>query len=324
MEEFLKRLVPEARIGVAHGQMKERELEEIMRKFFHGEIDILLSTAIVGAGLDVPRANTIIINHAERFGLADLYQLRGRVGRSNIKAYAYFLIPGEDVISDEARKKLQAIQELSFLGAGLRLAIRDLEIRGAGNLLGAEQSGHIDAVGFDTYMEMLEAEIAALKGERLPKKIDTEMDLRINALIPEEYIEDPDIRLSIYRRLISSKDMQEIEKIASELRDRFGPIPIETERLFEVMKLKVRARDLYIKSIKKINGKYRILFDPETPITPERLFNLHKTGRWKIRYLQEGGIEIDLKTKDVNGVFTELHNLIDELTTDSSILTPNR
>jgi len=185
--------------------MNEKELEHVMRAFFHREINVLVSTAIISSGLDIPSANTIIIDRADRFGLADLYQLRGRVGRSNIKAYAYFLIPGEDVITEEARKKLQAIQELGYLGAGFRLALKDLEIRGAGNLLGGEQSGHIEAVGFDMYMEMLETAVAELKGEKIEPKTEPVIDLKIMAVIPEEYIEDPDLRLSIYRKIASAK-----------------------------------------------------------------------------------------------------------------------
>ena len=156
----VRQLVPDAKVSVAHGQMHERELERIMQRFINKEIDVLVSTTIIGSGLDIPDANTIIINRADMIGLADLYQLKGRVGRSNVRAYAYFLIPGEDILTDEAKKRLQAIQDMSYLGAGFRLAVKDLEIRGTGNLIGHEQSGHIHAVGFDMYIEMLEKAVS--------------------------------------------------------------------------------------------------------------------------------------------------------------------
>ena len=172
---------------------------------------MLVSTAIIGSGLDIPTANTIIINRADMMGLADLYQLRGRVGRGNVRAYSYFLIPGEDIITEEAKRRLQAIQEMSYLGAGFRLALKDLEIRGAGNLLGAEQSGHIHAVGFDLYMEMLEKAVAELKGQKIEEEFEPSISLRANAFITEEYIDDITLRLSIYRRIASSKTHEAIE-----------------------------------------------------------------------------------------------------------------
>jgi transcription-repair coupling factor (superfamily II helicase) len=315
MANFLGGLVSSARIGVAHGQMKEKELEEVMKKFFHREIDVLVSTAIIGSGLDIPSANTIIINRADRFGLADLYQLRGRVGRSNVKAYAYFLIPGEDIITEEARKKLQAIQELGYLGAGFRLALRDLEIRGAGNLLGAEQSGHIAAVGFDMYMEMLETAVAELKGEKTLPKIEPVIDLKITAIIPDEYIENPDLRLSIYRKIASAKDKKSLDRIRDELKDRFGALPEKTGRLIEIMNLKVLAARLLISEIRNIEGKVRILFASDTPVSPEQIFALYSARKGYIKFVPEGGIELDLRGKGWAGVYKELKGLIKELMT---------
>jgi transcription-repair coupling factor (superfamily II helicase) len=313
MADFIKRLVPEARVAIAHGQMRERELEQIMRAFFRREIDVLVSTAIIGSGLDIPSANTIIINRADKFGLADLYQLRGRVGRSNIKAYAYFLIPTEEIITEEARKKLQAIQELSYLGAGFRLALKDLEIRGAGNLLGPEQSGHIEAVGFDMYIEMLESAISELKGEKVPPKIEPVIDLKATAIIPEEYIENPEIRLSIYRRIASARDKNSLEDLRDELKDRFGTPPQETLRLLEIMDLKLLAKNLLITRIQNIAGKIKVVFAPETPITPERIFSLYKSNKRRIRLLPEGGIEIDLKDRGWDEMLTELKKVIQTL-----------
>jgi transcription-repair coupling factor (superfamily II helicase) len=308
-------MLPGSSIGVAHGQMKGKELENVMHDFFHKKINILVSTAIISSGLDVPSANTIIINRADRFGLADLYQLRGRVGRSDIKAYAYFLIPGEDIISEEARKKLEAIQELGYLGAGFRLALKDLEIRGAGNMLGAEQSGHIEAVGFDMYMEMLESAVAELKGEKKVLEIEPVIDLGTTAIISEGYIEDPDIRLSVYKKIASAKEIVSPEAILKELEDRFGPPPEKTRKLVEIMELKMMAKKLFITTLKNARGRVRMLFAPETPVKPENIFALHKTRKGYIKFLPEGGIELDLRGKKWNEIYEELKGTIKELAT---------
>jgi transcription-repair coupling factor (superfamily II helicase) len=312
----LRVLAPGAKIGVAHGQMNEKELEAVMHKFFHKETNVLVSTAIIGSGLDIPSANTIIINRADRFGLADLYQLRGRVGRSNIRAYAYFLIPGEDIITEQARKKLQAIQEMGYLGAGFRLALKDLEIRGAGNLLGAEQSGHIEAVGFDMYMEMLENAVSELKGEKTTPDIEPILDLKVTAIVSEKYIENPEIRLSVYRKIASAKDIKSLKRLIDELKDRFGPPPEETERLIHIMELKVMAMKLFITKIENIAGKIKILFAPDTPVMPQQLFDLHATRKGWIKFLPEGGIELNLRGKSWDRIFMELKEVMKELGAD--------
>ncbi|RJQ18067.1 MAG: transcription-repair coupling factor [Nitrospiraceae bacterium] len=313
LANFLRELVPDAKIGVAHGQMREKELEHVMRAFFKKESNVLVSTAIIGSGLDIPSANTIIINRADRFGLADLYQLRGRVGRSNIKAYAYFLVPGEDIITEDARKKLQAIQELGYLGAGFRLALKDLEIRGAGNLLGAEQSGHIEAVGFDMYMEMLEAAVAELKGEPIEPKTEPVIDLKMTAAIPEEYIEDPDLRLSVYRKIASAKDIRAIERLFDELKDRFGPPPEKTKRLLDIMELKVLAKKLAVAKVQNIAGRVQIFFAPETPVASQTIFSLYETRKKTLRFLPEGGIEMDFRGKDWDHIFREVKRAMEEM-----------
>jgi len=313
MANFLRGLVPEGKIGVAHGQMKGKELEHVMHKFFHNEINILVSTSIISSGLDIPSANTIIINRADRFGLADLYQMRGRVGRSNIKAYAYFLIPGEDIISEDARKKLQAIQEMGYLGAGFRLALKDLEIRGAGNLLGSEQSGHIEAIGFDMYMEMLGTAVAELKGEKTAPSIEPIVDLKTSAVIPEEYIEDPDLRLSAYRKIVSAKDINSINGLFKELKDRFGEPPERTKKLIDIMEIKVLAKDLYITKVINTSGRVSMLFAPETPVRPEKIFMLYENRQEFIKFLPEGGIELDLRGRKWNETINEIKGVIEEL-----------
>jgi transcription-repair coupling factor (superfamily II helicase) len=239
--------------------------------------------------------------------------LRGRVGRSNVKAYAYFLIPGEDIITEDARKKLQAIQELGYLGAGFRLALKDLEIRGAGNLLGGEQSGHIEAVGFDMYMEMLETAVAELKGEKVEPKSETVIDLKIMAVIPEEYIEDPDLRLSIYRKIASAKDVKSLERMLEELKDRFGPPPEKTKRLLEIMELKMLAKRFLITRVQNINGRIQIIFAPETPVTSQQIFSLYNTRKKILKFLPEGGVELDLRGKAWSDIFKELKRVMEEL-----------
>ncbi len=313
---FLRALLPDGKIAVAHGQMKGRELENVMRSFYRKEINILVSTAIIGSGLDIPTANTIIIDRADKFGLADLYQLRGRIGRSNVKAYAYFLIPGEDAITEEARKKLSAVLELSYLGAGFRLALKDLEIRGAGNLLGSEQSGHIEAVGYDLYIKMLEEAVAELKGEEVTPKIEPLLELRTTAIIPEDYIEDPTLRLSLYRKIGDVDNSEQLRRVKDELKDRFGTLPEETERLIEIMQLKLSARKLAVIRLQNIAGKIKILFAPETPVTPEKILSLYpvrKNISNGVKFLPEGGIELDLRGKQWNAVFKKLKRIMEEL-----------
>jgi transcription-repair coupling factor (superfamily II helicase) len=290
----LRKLLPAARIAVAHGQMTEKELEKVMHAFYEHTLDVLVSTAIIGSGLDIPTANTIIINRADAMGLADLYQLRGRVGRGNVKAYAYFLIPGEDSITEVARKRLQAVQEMSYLGAGFRLALKDLEIRGAGNLLGAEQSGHIHAVGFDLYMEMLEKAVAELKGVPIEEEFDPSINLRVDAFIPAEYIDDMTVRLSTYRKIASCRTEESVKSVATELEDRFGKIPKEAGNLVAIMHLKIIARKLLITKIQEANEKIRILFSPETRVEPGDIFALQENRERTIRFLPDG-FEVNLK-----------------------------
>lgn len=310
--EYLMRLFPSARISVAHGQVPERELEKIMLEFYGGKIDVLVATAIIGSGLDIPTANTIIINRADMMGLADLYQLRGRVGRSNVKAYSYFLIPGEDIITEEAKKRLQAIQEMSYLGAGLRLAMKDLEIRGAGNLLGPEQSGHIHAVGFDLYIEMLEKAVAEIKGLKIEEEFEPSINLRVNAFIPEEYVDDITLRLSLYRRVASSKTDEALKALEFEIQDRFGKPPEEVKNLLDIMRLKMMAKELLITKILDTQGRVRIFFSPDTKVEPQDIFELRKKRDGKIKFLPDG-FELDLKGlpweqvyKEVSSVFTYL------------------
>jgi transcription-repair coupling factor (superfamily II helicase) len=275
--------VPEAKVIVAHGQMRERELEDRMLRFMHGEADVLLCTTIIESGLDIPRANTILINRADALGLAQLYQLRGRVGRSNVRAYAYLMIPGEHVLSSDAERRLEAIQDLAELGSGFRLANMDLEIRGAGNLLGAEQSGNLAAVGYETYMEMLQETMDELRGKPTETEVDPEIRLPLAARLPEDYVADVNQRLVLYKRLASCRDDPEVDRIRDELLDRFGVMPEEAENLIEVIRIKILARRLGIASIDQQKGELVLTAAESTQIDPQRLLRLLTQAKGRLR-----------------------------------------
>jgi transcription-repair coupling factor (superfamily II helicase) len=280
----LKKLVPEASLAVAHGQMKESELEKVMVQFIEGKYNLLVCTSIIESGLDIPAANTILINHAEHFGLADLYQLRGRVGRGSHQAYAYFLIPGDLLLSEDAMKRLRAIQELSELGSGFKLAIQDLEIRGAGNLLGPSQSGHIAAVGLEFYTQLLEKAVKEMRGEEVAEEITPEIHFHLPAFIPESYVADPGERLNLYRRLSFSRSDEDVEKMGEELEDRFGRIPIEVAHLFEVIKVKRLLTQLGIKKLEETPSQVVLTFDEKTKVSPRKVVELidREDGRCRL------------------------------------------
>jgi transcription-repair coupling factor (superfamily II helicase) len=249
MADYLAKLVPEAKIAVGHGQMPERELEKVMVDFVAGETNLLVSTTIIENGLDIPRANTMIVNRADCFGLSQLYQLRGRVGRSKQRAYAYLLIPGEAALTKDARERLRVLQELSELGAGFQIASHDLELRGAGDLLGARQSGQIAAVGFEMYTELLEETVAELQGLEREERIDPEVRLGLSAYLPEGYVPDPNQRLLLYQRLARAGAESEVYGLGDELRDRYGEVPPPAKLLLEIMKLRVMLKQLRVEAL---------------------------------------------------------------------------
>ncbi len=279
----LKKLVPEASLAVAHGQMGERELERVMFRFVRREYNVLVCTSIIESGLDIPTANTILINHAERFGLADLYQLRGRVGRGSHQAYAYLLIPGELVLSRDAMRRIRAIQELSELGSGFRLAVEDLEIRGGGHLLGPSQSGHIAAVGFEFYTQMIEKAVKELRGEEITEEITPEIRFHPPAFIPEMYVRDSMERLNLYRRLSLSRSNEEVEGIQEELTDRFGRIPLETLHLLDVIKVKILLTKLSIKKLEQTPEQIILTFDESTRVSPQKIVAMVRQGKEQYR-----------------------------------------
>ncbi|MEJ2470630.1 MAG: transcription-repair coupling factor [Desulfuromonadales bacterium] len=274
MADFLRQLVPQARIGVGHGQMPEKELETVMLDFIAGRTNLLVCTTIIENGIDIPSANTMIVNRADCFGLAQLYQLRGRVGRSHQRAYAYLLIPGEGLLTREARERLRVLQEQAELGAGFRIARHDLELRGAGDLLGARQAGQVAAVGFEMYTELLEETIRELQGLEREDRIDPEIRLGLSAFLPEDYVADPNQRLVLYRKLASADDEIVLYQIADELRDRYGEIPDDAERLLEVMKLRVLMKQLHVE-LAEYDGHNLILgFPASTKVAPEQILAL--------------------------------------------------
>jgi transcription-repair coupling factor (superfamily II helicase) len=271
---MLQELAPQARVGVGHGQMGESALEQVMLKFMRHEYDILVATTIVENGLDIPLANTMIIENADRYGLSELYQLRGRVGRSNRRAYAYLLIHPDTELSEIARKRLAALKEFSDLGAGFKIAALDLELRGAGNLLGGEQHGHINAVGFDMYVRMLEETVRELKGEEVPVEIHSALNLALDIRIPPEYIADENQRLRAYRRIAATRNAEERDVIAKELEDRYGPVPEPVKNLLEYAALKSAAENLGIERIDRRQGALQIKFHQQTRVDPAKLMNL--------------------------------------------------
>ena len=268
---LVTKLAPRARVVVAHGQMGEKELEQVMLKFIRDEADVLVATTIVENGLDIPRANTILINRADRLGLSELYQLRGRVGRSNQRAYAYLLVPPETILSEVARKRLSAMKEFSELGAGFRIAALDLELRGAGNMLGRQQHGHIEAVGFDIYTQMLERAVSKLKGEESAPELRTTLSLGLDVRIPQDYVPSENLRLRTYKRISSIKTDDEKADVAKELEDRFGPLPASVGNLLEYAALKSICERLRISMVERQGNRVAVRFHPETPLDPATL-----------------------------------------------------
>jgi len=305
--DYLRNLVPEARLAIAHGQMGERDLERVMTRFIDRQIDVLLCTSIIESGLDIPSANTIIINQAERFGLADLYQLRGRVGRSKERAYAYLLVPGESSLSRDALKRLRAIQEFTELGSGFKLAMQDLEIRGAGNFLGHQQSGHIAAVGFEMYTQLMDKAIKRLRGEEIEEEITPEIRWNRPAFIPDSYVENAHQRLSAYKRLSAVRSDDELEDMRSELHDRYGPIPEPVSHLLEVMRVKPLLSRMRVKAL-DFDGKRAVLtFDKSARIEPKRIVDLIERSPDRIRFTPGLRLTIHLDREEpIDGVLRDL------------------
>jgi len=313
----LEELVPEARIAVAHGQMGERELEQVMKGFYQQRFNVLLCTTIIETGIDVSSANTIIIHRADKFGLAQLHQLRGRVGRSHHQAYAYLLTPGEDAITKQAKKRLEAIQAMEELGSGFFLAMHDLEIRGTGEVLGESQSGNIQEIGFSMYNDMLNEAVRALKaGEEpdleAPFAIGCEVNLHMPALLPSDYCPDINARLGIYKRLSNTTEIDDLITIQEELVDRFGKLPLPTQALLATHRLRINAAPLGIQKIDATDEQTLIHFKPSTTVDPLQLIDLVQS-RKNVRFSGPDKIRIEIKATDIKARTDAIRALLRDL-----------
>jgi transcription-repair coupling factor (superfamily II helicase) len=287
MTRRLRELIPHLRVGVAHGQLEDDELEKVMLRFLHREIDCLVCTTIIESGLDFSSANTILINRADKFGLSQIYQLRGRVGRSDEQAYAYLFIPHENALTRDAQKRLKVLMEHSDLGSGFQIAMSDLQIRGGGTILGPTQSGQIASVGHDMYLQLMERTIAELKGEAVPPKLEPEIVADLSASIPERYISPIDQRMVFYRRLAKAANEEEISEIRDELIDRFGPLPDEVTTLLEKISVKVLCQELGVQRIEVGARSVVLTFSDQTRVTPEKIMALAQVNPKRFRLLSD-------------------------------------
>jgi len=312
VKEMIREIVPEVRIGIAHGQLPEHQLEEAMKQFIDHDIDLLLCTSIIESGLDIPAANTIIINRADEFGLAQLYQLRGRVGRYKHQAYAYLLIPGTMAISPDARRRICAIEEMSELGSGFQLAARDMEIRGVGDMLGHKQSGHISSLGFDLYCKLIEETVREIKGEKVDTRIEPEIDLMMKGYIPKDYIQNLNQRLEIYRRIQLAADLEECQALAVELQDRYGAFPEPVEKLLKLLEIRILCQKLHIFRARLQGGEAFLNVAPSTPLSPGAITSLVDK---RIKFLSEYQISVQIDRKgwreDIETIKSYLQSLLE-------------
>jgi transcription-repair coupling factor (superfamily II helicase) len=313
MAKFVQELVPDARVIMGHGQMKERELEATMVKFVTGQADVLVSTAIVESGLDIPASNTIIVNRADRFGLAQLYQLRGRVGRERQQAYAYLLVPADGRVDEQAQRRLRALQELTELGSGFKLALRDLEIRGAGNLLGAQQHGHIAAVGYDLYSKLLAEAVRELAGRPTATTVEPVISVTVEGFLPDDYVPEVNQRLALYKRLAGAAGDSEVADLRAELADRFGPLPVAAGQLLDIVRIRVAARTVGVEKIEAGDGTALVTFSPATPLEPERLVRAIERSHGRLKMKREFTLEATIARGEWPRVRDSLLGLLDGL-----------
>ena len=309
----LRELVPEARIGIAHGQLGEADLERAMLAFMHGQTNLLVTSAIIESGLDIPNANTLIVNRADTFGLAQLYQIRGRVGRSHHRAYAYLLIPGEHLITSDAQKRLTVLQELDDLGGGFRLAAHDLEIRGAGNLLGKQQSGNITAIGLELYTHMLEQAVREVRGEPAETEIEPEIQLGIPAYVPDSYVPDVSQRLMLYKRLAGIRGVPDLDAIREELQDRYGPPPPLVDTLLRMMALRRRLKDLRVSQVRRRGEDVLFEFDASTPVQVPTLLEFIRGSKGRLRLTSGSALLVRPEATDHDGLIAELGSVLQRL-----------
>ncbi len=313
----LQELVPKARVIVGHGQMGEAELEKVMLQFMHHEADILVATTIIENGLDIPLCNTILINRADRLGLSELYQLRGRVGRSNRRAYAYLLIPKEVELTPIARRRLAALKEFSDLGAGFKIAALDLELRGAGNLLGGEQSGHIEAIGFELYTQMLERAVREMKGEAAPDEAETQLNLGLNIRIPAEYIPEENQRLRMYKRVAGVETDSQLSDVAAELQDRYGPPPPAVRNLLDYASLKLLCMRVGVNAIDRKRDSVTFKFKQNAAVDPEHLAHFVSAQRGA-QLTPDGMLKFVIKTAAADEVLRVLRTVLEQLAAEQA------
>jgi transcription-repair coupling factor (superfamily II helicase) len=313
----LQELVPQARIIVGHGQMSEGELERVMLKFMHHEADLLVATTIIENGLDIPLCNTILINRADRLGLSELYQLRGRVGRSNRRAYAYLLIPREMELTPIARRRLAALKEFSDLGAGFKIAALDLELRGAGNLLGGEQSGHIEAVGFELYTQMLDRAVREMKGEAGAEEAELQLNLGLNIRIPADYIPEENQRLRMYKRVAGVETEAQLSDVASELEDRYGPPPQAVRNLLDYASLKLLCMSVGVNAIERKRDQVTLKFRPNAAVDPEQLARF-VSGQRGAQFTPDGMLRFTSKPTAADEVLRALRSVLEQLAAEES------
>lgn len=309
----IEKLVPEIRLDVAHGRMKETELERVMLQFVNQEIDLLVCTTIIESGLDIPSANTILVNRADKFGLAQIYQLRGRVGRGDEQAYAYLFIPKESALGKDAQKRLKVLMEHSDLGSGFQIAMSDLKIRGGGTILGASQSGHIASVGYDMFLKLMEESIAEIKGEPIQEQLDPEINVSISAFIPETYVSDLDQRLSTYRRLSKMSDLREISEFKIELRDRFGPLPTEATNLLLKIMMKILAKRAGVKRLDLTGRELQLSFSEAHQKQPYGMVDMVVSDGSKFQLAPDGLLKATLSKRNIAGLLMETKNILQEI-----------
>jgi len=293
---LVHRLVPQARVAVGHGQMRERDLENVMADFVRGDVDVLVCTTIIGSGLDIPNANTIIINNADKFGLSDLYQLRGRVGRYKHRAYAYLLVSGDRALSEDAQKRLKALEEFSTLGSGFRIAMRDLEIRGCGDILGSQQHGHIAAVGYDTYMDLVREAVAEIKGESAPTRALPPFEIALDAFVPEDYVPSETQKITLYKRISGVRTVEELDEMADEVADRFGAPPRPVRLLLDAMRVRALAADVGAKRVLAAKKAVAIEFESGHLLTRKSRNTLAMRFGDRLDFAWEGTPTMTLRT----------------------------
>jgi transcription-repair coupling factor (superfamily II helicase) len=289
----VQKLVPQVRVAVAHGQMAERDLERVMFDFLDRKSDVLVSTMIIESGLDIPSVNTLILDRADTLGLAQLYQLRGRVGRSSQRAHAYLLVPSRRVLTEEAQKRLKVIEELDELGVGFKIALKDMEIRGAGNLLGPEQHGFIVGLGFDLYMKMLEEAVAALKGEQSEVKPEPRLLTDWSAFLPDDYVPDEHEKLALYRRLADTRDLEGLDDLTLEMMDRFGQLPEPAVALVELRRLRVLGATAAVENLRVFHDVVEMML--RRPLKPKEIAGLVGSLNFQVEFIT--GREFGLRTR---------------------------